>query len=99
VEVKLAARVAQQLGELPRQRRGALVLRLRERAGRTGDGLVTVRTPHDIAACEASSAADLLLVYAVLPKRDLVVMLWGVEIDRRRLAHETRRLLRGISGR
>jgi hypothetical protein len=96
VEVKLSRRVLQQLDELPRQRRGSLALRLREQANRRRDGLLTVSTPHDVAACVASSEAGVLLVYAVVTWREMWELVCGAEIEARYRAHAARQSLRGI---
>jgi hypothetical protein len=56
---------------------------------------VHVRTPVDIAACEVLEDEGLVLVYAVVPRRELLRMLWGSQVDRRLTRREMARLMRG----
>jgi hypothetical protein len=57
--------------------------------------IVRVRTPMDIAACEVLEDEGLVLVYAVIPRRELLQRLWGSEVDRRVRHREVARLMRG----
>jgi hypothetical protein len=101
VEVKLAYGVADRLVQLPQQRRGRLIMTLHQLAlrGKTRDGLLTVRTAHDAAACEALPSAGVLLVYALISLDELRVLLFGAEVVRRHRAHEGRRIGRGPTSR
>jgi hypothetical protein len=49
----------------------------------------------DIAACEVLEDEGLLLVYAVVPRRELLQMLWGSEVDRQVRHREMARLTHG----
>jgi hypothetical protein len=65
-------------------------------AGSTpGRRLLQARTPLDIAACEVLEDEGLVLVYAVVPRRELLSMLWGSEVDQRVRRREAARLMRG----
>jgi hypothetical protein len=57
--------------------------------------LLQARTPLDIAACEVLKDEGLVLVYAVVPRRELLRMLWGSEVDQRVRRREMARLMRG----
>jgi len=57
--------------------------------------IVRVRTPMDIAACEVLEDEGLMLVYAVVPRRELLRMLWGYEVDRQVSHRELARLTHG----
>jgi hypothetical protein len=57
--------------------------------------LLQARTPLDIAACEVLEDEGLVLVYAVVPRRDLLRMLWGSEVDRKVWRREAERLMHG----
>ena len=56
---------------------------------------VQARTPLDIAACEVLEDEGLVLVYAVVPRRELLRMLWGSQVDQRVRRREMARLMRG----
>lgn len=56
---------------------------------------IRVGTPLDIAACEVLDDEGLVLVYAVVPRRELLRMLWGSEVDRRVRRREAARLMHG----
>jgi hypothetical protein len=56
---------------------------------------VQARTPQDIAACEVLENEGLVLVYAVVPRRELLRMLWGSQVDQRVRRREMARLMRG----
>jgi hypothetical protein len=54
-----------------------------------------VRTPMDVAACEVLEDKGLVLVYAVVPRRELLAMLWGSEVERKVRHREVSRLMHG----
>lgn len=56
--------------------------------------IVRVRTPMDIAACEVLDN-QVMLVYAVVPRRDLLRMLWGSEVNEKVRRREMSRLTHG----
>jgi hypothetical protein len=60
-----------------------------------GRRLFQARTPLDIAACEVLEEEGLVLVYAVVPRLELLRMLWGSEVDRQVRRREMARLMRG----
>jgi hypothetical protein len=49
----------------------------------------------DIAACELLEDEGLVLVYAVVPRRELLRMLWGSEVDEQVRRREESRLAHG----
>ncbi len=98
-EVRLAARAADQLEQLGERRRGMLTSALGLRGRREPrDGLLTVWTHQDVAACEVLSVAGLagrrvILVYAIRPKSLLFAQLFGPELERRFERLQVQRLL------
>jgi DNA-binding transcriptional regulator LsrR (DeoR family) len=52
-------------------------------ASARASGLVQVRTPMDVAACEVLEDRELVLVYAVISRRELLRTLWGPEVERK----------------
>ncbi|MFL5871222.1 MAG: hypothetical protein ACJ75R_09080 [Solirubrobacterales bacterium] len=93
--VALSREAAAVLAALPRQSAGRIVMTLRGMASRGSvrEGLFTVASPHDLAACEASSAARVILVYAIVARRELHTRLVGDAIERRARAAGIRRRL------
>jgi hypothetical protein len=99
-EIRVAPEASARLEELHARRRGMLEAQLRRAAaslrsdGRGGSArLIQVHTPMDVAACEV--VAGDLVVYAVVPKSELMQRLWGPELDRRLRLREARRLVHG----
>lgn len=78
----------------PRHRQGRLRRALRTLAASGAEGLVQVRTPLDVAACEVLEER-LVLVYAVIGRRELGAVLWGGELEARLRRSEESRLLHG----
>lgn len=106
--MRFSAEAAEQLAGLHRRRQGMLKRELERVAGAapaggsapgSGSGpdgrIVRVRTPMDIAACEVLEDEGLVLVYAVVPRRQLLRMLWGSEVDRQVRRREMAQLMRG----
>jgi hypothetical protein len=56
---------------------------------------VQVRTPMDTAACEVLEDEGLVLVYGVVPRRELLRMLWGSQVDRQVRRREASGLMHG----
>jgi hypothetical protein len=92
--VRFSAQAAEQLATFHRRRQGMLERAIDKVAtsapvAPSAPGapsaptwrLVQVRTPMDIAACELLEDEGLVLVYAVVPRRELLRMLWGSEVD------------------
>jgi len=52
-------------------------------ASTRASGLVQVRTPMDVAACEVLEDRELVLVYAVISRRELLRTLWGPEVEQK----------------
>jgi hypothetical protein len=49
----------------------------------------------DIAACEVLEDQGLVLVYAVVPRRELLAMIWGSEVERKVRRRAVSRLMHG----
>lgn len=94
--VKLSTEAAAALARAPRQSCGRLVMTLRTLAARglAPTGLFSVASSHHLAACEASSAARVVLVYAVADRRQLHRELVGEPIARRAESARVRRMMR-----
>ena len=56
---------------------------------------VQVGTAMDVAAGEVIDDGNVLLVYAVHPRRELLVRIWGTEVDRRLRSRLLNRLIHG----
>jgi hypothetical protein len=56
---------------------------------------VQVGTAMDVAAGEVIENGKVLLVYAVLPRQELLGRIWGPGVDRRLSSRRLNRLLRG----
>jgi hypothetical protein len=56
---------------------------------------VRIETPMDVAAAEVIDDAGVLLVYAVMPRQELVRRIWGLELDRRVQRRQIARLSHG----
>jgi hypothetical protein len=97
--VRLSAEAAAQLDALgyrkPRMRQALRVATGRLSQGEQRSGPVTVRSALDIAACEVRELEHVLLVYAVIPLRDVRMRLWGEEIHQRLWDREHGRLMHG----
>jgi hypothetical protein len=94
--VRFSAAAAEQLATFHRRRRGMLKREIDRVAGWAPKGrFVQVRTPLDIAACEVVEDEGLVLVYAVVPRLELLRMLWGAEVDLQVRRREMARLMRG----
>jgi hypothetical protein len=90
LRVHFSADAADRLATLNPRRQGMLRQEIVWVAGRidraesgSRDRLLQVRTPTDIAACEVLEDRGLVLVYAVVPRRELLRMLWGPEVERK----------------
>ena len=82
--MRLSAAAAGQLATFHRRRRGLLKREIDRVAGWAQKGrFVQARTPLDIAACEVLEDKGLVLVYAVVPRRELLRTLWGPEVERK----------------
>jgi hypothetical protein len=94
--VKLSARAAASLDDLPRQDRGRLIINLRRLAlgGRVPGGMFTVAAWRHLAACEASPRARTVLVYAVVEWNALYRELVGERVAREAAAAAGRRSMR-----
>jgi hypothetical protein len=94
--VTLSRQAAEDLAALQRQSAGRIVMTLRTLASRAlvPDGLFTVTSPHHLAACEGSARARLVLVYAIVDRRELRRALVGEAVARRAQAARLRRRLR-----
>src|SRR4051794_32072539 len=96
LEVRLSAEARAQLQALYPRRRGMLEGALRTLASDTPDQrFATAKTPMDVAACEVIAGESALLVYAVVPRRELLRELWGSAIDDRINARRLDSLARG----
>jgi hypothetical protein len=94
--VRLSAQAAEQLATFHRRRQGMLKRAIDRVAASAPTGrFVQVRTPMDIAACEVLEDEELMLVYAVVPRRELLRTLWGSEVDERVRRREESRLMHG----
>jgi hypothetical protein len=94
--VKLSTEAAAALAQAPRQSRGRLVMTLCTLGARglAPNGLFSIASSHHLAACEASSAARVVLVYAVVDRRQLHRELVGEPIARRAESARVRRMMR-----
>jgi hypothetical protein len=96
LEVRFSAEATEQLATLHRRRRGMLRRKIERVAASAPKGpYVQVKTPMDIAACEVLGDDGLVLVYAVVPRRELLRMLWGSEVDQQVRRRELARLMHG----
>ncbi len=96
LRVRYSAKAAEQLAAFDRRRQGML-RRETERVAASGPvrRFVRVATVLDIAACEVLADRDLMLVYAVVPRRELLRKLWGSEVERKVRHREMSRLMHG----
>ena len=92
-----SAAAAAELAELQGQRRRMLERRLGELIGsRPAPGLVTVRSPVDLAACEVADAGRAsVLVYAVRSLASMREALFGPQLARALWRRELSRLFHG----
>jgi hypothetical protein len=102
LEVHFSSEAADQLAGLLRQRRRRLERELgtlaSSAAGRDsvqGQRFIQARTQLDIAACEVIEDAQVLLVYAIISRRDLLRRIWGPECDDRLTSRRIGRLIHG----
>ena len=58
-------------------------------------GLARIETALDLAACEVLKEEGTVLVYAVVPKRELLEQMWGGEFERRLRQRRGERLVHG----
>jgi hypothetical protein len=93
--VYLSSKALAGLRLTPRHRQGRLRRALRTLAASGTEGLVSVRTVRDVAACEVLAEEGGVLVYAVLARREVGGMLWGSELEARLRRSEESRLLHG----
>jgi hypothetical protein len=94
--VKLSLGAAEALDRLPRQNRGRLLMSLRNLAshGHVPDGLFKLAAWRTVAACEASPAVAVVLVYAIVDWHELYRELVGEAIARRANMAGVRRTMR-----
>ena len=82
--LRYSAEAAERLATFHRRRRGMLKREIdMAAASAPKERFVQVRTPVDIAACEVLEDKGLVLVYAVVPRRELLRTLWGPEVERK----------------
>jgi hypothetical protein len=103
LRVHYSDEVAARLEGYHRSRQGRVRLEVsRVAASRPERRFVRVETALDLAACEVLADRGMMLVYAVVPKRELMRMLWGPEVDemvsRRRISELTHGRWWGGSG-
>jgi hypothetical protein len=92
LRVHYSEEAAARLGTYHRERHGRLRHEVsRVAVSRPERRFIRVETALDVAACEVLE--DVMLVYAVVPKRELMRMLWGPGVDemvsRRRISELT----------
>ena len=56
---------------------------------------VLIETPMDVAAAEVIHDAGVLLVYAVIPRQELVRRIWGLGLDQRFQGRQIARITHG----
>jgi hypothetical protein len=96
LEIRFSRTAQERLEALSPRRRGMLGYALRRLAtAAPAQRFVTAKTPMDVGACEVNAGENLLLVYAVVPRRELLRELWGSAIDDRINARCLDRLARG----
>jgi hypothetical protein len=82
--VHFSADAADGLATLNRRRQGLLRNEIVSvAASARAGGPLQVRTPMDVAACELLEDRGLVLVYAVIPRRELLRTLWGPAVERK----------------
>ena len=96
LQMHLSVPAAGQLEELHRRRRGRLKREIEKVASSAPDGrFIQVGTEMDVAAGEVIDDDKTLLVYAVIPRRELLRRIWGPGVDGRFGSRRVNRVMRG----
>jgi hypothetical protein len=94
--VHYSAQAVRTLNEIGRQRRRRMERALKTfAASEPAAGLGRIETALDIAGSEVLEERRVVLVYVIVPRRELLEKVWGVDFDRRLRNRRAERLTHG----